>query len=419
MSSNLNKQLEQFLSNAVNNEKLAPCLSAVAFNQKQGNVAEAAIGIVDLDSNKPLKLDTTVWFASTGKLSISLLSCILAEQHQVNLDSHSDLIKYVPELSKEFPNSRIYEQFKDKDESGVWTSTKDALNDKPTLRHLLTHTFGSGYFFNHEAYAWAWENLPSGSELGSIEHMNIPRLKESGKEWIASGKSVREAFKTYLFEPLGIESDTLDTFRTPVMDDKRGKFAFNTGPGEFIVSPIQFDTPQFEDHGPEGKFPTASAPLWGTVPAYAKVFASILQPEGPKNIKTGQALFSKEFWKDISSDNLKQNYNLSIQQNPFSESVNLNLAKGVDFYNEPKNENDDQTLGWSALQATVSRQESKTGLKVGTLGWCGLANTYFFVDREQGIGGLITTQMFPWAAESCIKVKRDFERWVVDNVSNN
>ncbi|KAM0787846.1 hypothetical protein ACM66B_003899 [Microbotryomycetes sp. NB124-2] len=428
--SSLDQKLDQFLHQLVDDEKLAPSLGAVAFTRDGKLVASAATGVADLETNKPFNLDTTVWFASTSKLSVSLVSCILAEQHGVNLDSHADLIKYVPELGHEYPGSRVYEQWNDsKDEDGKWSSKPDVkLQDKPTLRHLLTHTFGSGYFFNSEPYAWAYENLPGGPEMGTIQHMNIPRLKECGKEWMYQGmfglnldtehSRIRKAFKKYLLEPLGIEEDTLDTFRTPTMDEKKGKFAYAAGPGQFILSPVQFDTPQFEDHGPEGKFAMASAPLWGTVPAYAKVFQSLLQPEGPKNVQTGEPLFSQEMWDDISSDNLAKYYGLDIKQNPFSETANPALATGVDYYFKPKSGQQEETLGWSALQTTVARFDTETGLKKGTLSWCGLANTYYFLDREQGIGGIITTQVFPWANSASVEFKNKFERWVVDNVKN-
>ncbi|KAK4048026.1 hypothetical protein OIV83_005060 [Microbotryomycetes sp. JL201] len=449
----LDQQLEQFLRKLVEDEKLAPSLGAVAFTRDGHFVASAATGTADPETQKPFTLDTTVWFASTSKLSVSLVSCILAEQHNVSLDSHSDLIKYVPELERGFPGSRVYEQWNDtKNEDGTW-STKSGveLQDKPTLRHLLTHTFGSGYFFNSEPYAWAYENLPGGPEMGTIRHMDIPRLKEAGKEWMYQGKSlyldehtfplmmrsptggcewlsvfiarssglsVRGAFKKYLFEPLGVKADTLDTFRTPAMDEQRGKFAYAAGPGQFILSPVQFDTPQFEDHGPQDTFAMASAPLWGTVPAYAAIFQALLQPEGPKDVRTGQPLFSKAMWDDISSDNLAKHYGLDIQQKPFSKTANPALATPVEWYFEPKQGETEQTLGWSALQTTVTRFDTSSGLRKGTLSWCGLANTYFFLDREQGIGGLITTQVFPWANESSIQFKNKFERWVVENVKN-
>ena len=36
---------------------------------------------------------------------------------------------------------------------------------------------------------------------------------------------------------------------------------------------------------------------------------------------------------------------------------------------------------------------------------------YYFIDRERGIGGIVTTQLFPWGTPQMLKVRDEFERW--------
>lgn len=187
--------------------------------------------------------------------------------------------------------------------------------------------------------------------------------------------SVRKALWKYLFEPIGVEPDTLDVFRTSPLEAKRVPFNYLLPTGEYIPSPVPFDTPQYEDDGPNGAVTSASAPLWGQMPAYAKVMQTLLDPEGPKDKRTGKPLFSKALWDDISCDNLARHYSLNIKQPGFAESANPGLAASIDWWQKPKNEGDDSSLGWSALQTLVIRNETETGLKPGTLTWCGLANT--------------------------------------------
>ncbi len=33
---------------------------------------------------------------------------------------------------------------------------------------------------------------------------------------------------------------------------------------------------------------------------------------------------------------------------------------------------------------------------MGTYGWPGMANTYFFIDREEELIGMVWSQHFPW-----------------------
>lgn len=37
------------------------------------------------------------------------------------------------------------------------------------------------------------------------------------------------------------------------------------------------------------------------------------------------------------------------------------------------------------------------------------------MDLEQGIGGIITAQLLPWATPQMLNLREQFERWVVDH----
>ena len=70
-------------------------------------------------------------------------------------------------------------------------------------------------------------------------------------------------------------------------------------------------------------------------------------------------------------------------------SSNGELSNDAEFFpGEPK--------GWG-LSFQVNLSSCTTGRPAGTLMWAGLANSYFWIDRENGLGGAYLSQIFPFA----------------------
>lgn len=63
---------------------------------------------------------------------------------------------------------------------------------------------------------------------------------------------------------------------------------------------------------------------------------------------------------------------------------------------------DDHTEGWG-LSWSISHQPTETGRSAGTASWEGLANLYWFADRENGLGGIIATQILPYGGK-CLSI---------------
>ena len=51
---------------------------------------------------------------------------------------------------------------------------------------------------------------------------------------------------------------------------------------------------------------------------------------------------------------------------------------------------------WS-LPFMVNEEDAPTGRPAGELGWAGLANRYYWIDRRNGVGGYWATQILPFA----------------------
>ena len=57
----------------------------------------------------------------------------------------------------------------------------------------------------------------------------------------------------------------------------------------------------------------------------------------------------------------------------------------------------------------VNEEDAPTGRPRGSLGWAGLANSYYWIDRRNGIAGYWATQVLPFADPVSFGGYLDFE----------
>ena len=57
----------------------------------------------------------------------------------------------------------------------------------------------------------------------------------------------------------------------------------------------------------------------------------------------------------------------------------------------------------------VNTEDASTGRPAGAIGWAGLANSYYWIDRKNGIGGYWATQILPFADGVSFPGYMDFE----------
>ena len=63
----------------------------------------------------------------------------------------------------------------------------------------------------------------------------------------------------------------------------------------------------------------------------------------------------------------------------------------------------------------INDHDAPTGRPAGELGWAGLPNLYFWIDRKNGVGGFWATQIFPFADPVSFGGYMDFETTVYEN----
>jgi hypothetical protein len=52
------------------------------------------------------------------------------------------------------------------------------------------------------------------------------------------------------------------------------------------------------------------------------------------------------------------------------------------------------------------------GRSAGSLAWAGLANTYFWIDPDRDVAGVILMQLLPFADSHCLEAFAGFERGI-------
>ena len=57
----------------------------------------------------------------------------------------------------------------------------------------------------------------------------------------------------------------------------------------------------------------------------------------------------------------------------------------------------------------LNMQPGPNGRSAGTVSWAGIFNTYYWIDPAKRVGGVIMTQILPFADERAVKLYGQFE----------
>ncbi len=338
----------------------------------------------------PMTVDTVVWIASMTKAITGAGAMQLVEQGKLDLDAPAS--RWAPELA----TVRVLEGF---DASGA--PRMRAAKSPITLRHLLTHTAGFGYPIWNEALAKYHEtqSLPLTSTCRN-EALAAPLLFDPGTRWnyginldwvgklieAVSGQRLGEYLRQHIFEPLGM-SDT--GFKiTPSMRQRLAKVHERSGDGRLRAIDFEIEqNPEFEMGG---------GGLYSTANDYAKFVSMILArgKVGATRVLAAQTI-----------DLMSRNHIGDLRVTALHTLLPARSSDAEFFNGMPK------TWGLSFM---INEQAAPTGRSAGSLAWAGLPNTYFWVDRVKGIGGVWLTQLFPFADARALESFLSFEKAVYE-----
>jgi CubicO group peptidase (beta-lactamase class C family) len=67
------------------------------------------------------------------------------------------------------------------------------------------------------------------------------------------------------------------------------------------------------------------------------------------------------------------------------------------------------------LSFMINEERAPTGRSPGSLAWAGLANTYYWIDQREGLGGVYMSQVLPFADVKALPHFYAFEKSVYDS----
>lgn len=368
VKSDLKSSLDNVLQNAVNRAGGVPGIVAMV-TDREGNIYEGVAGVRQLGQETPMTTDTVFSLFSTTKAITGAALMQLVDEGRVNLDDPAK--KYVPEISK----IKVLEGFDDEGNPKLREPKTDI-----TVNMLMLHTAGFGYdFFSHEDQKYRkTKGIPS-ILTNTFDSIKSALLFDPGERWnygvnidwvgkiveSVRGKRLSEVMKEYIFNPLGMKDIGFTV--TPSMKDRFAAMHIRSQDGNITSQPtsVSLDPPEM-DMGGHG--------LYASVGEYMKFIRMILND--------GSGILSPEIIKKMSQNGLGDKKSGGwITSNPSLTNAG-ELYPGVQ-------------KSWS-YTFQVNDDPTPTGRPAGQLMWAGLANLYYWIDRENGIGGFFASQLLPF-----------------------
>ncbi|KAL7782419.1 beta-lactamase/transpeptidase-like protein [Trichoderma ceciliae] len=358
-----------------------------------------------LVSNDPMTLETIFWIASCTKMLTGLACMQLVEQGTLKLDDGDHLEHLLPE----------FREVKVLREDGTY----EAKNKKITLRMLLSHTSGFGYtFFNERLRNWAF---PAGADefSGRIEDIiSLPLIFQPGEGWEygtgidwaglaverTTGMTLDEYLKIHILLPLGIKDMSMFPNK-----DMRSRLAYmHTRDPDGTIRPrdhlLRIPLVVDPDNVPEKRrvFNSGGAGMFAKPQEYCKVLGVLLN-DGTCP-RTGAHLLRKETVDEMFRNQIPHFPNYSRQRIPASKADLTNSIS--ELYSVPGS----PPQGWGLT--FMKTNGGSTGRSTDAVHWAGLANLWWWCDRENGVAGIVCTQILPFADSQVLDLWANVEAQV-------
>jgi methyl acetate hydrolase len=351
-------------------------------------VYQGALGRRTLAKEALMSTDTVFWIASMTKAITSAAAMQLVEQGKLALDHQiSDVL---PELS----TPQVLEGFDPSGEPRLRPAKRPI-----TLRHLLTHTAGLVYdIWNAEMTRYMETKAIPGIISCQNAALSLPLVFDPGDKWDyginidwvgkaverVSGQVLGDYFAEHLFEPIGMKDTAFK-----LTQERRARLAGMHARGpDGTLAPIEFEVPQ------EPEFQMGGGGLYGTASDYL-AFERVILNEGRAN---GRSVLKPETVRLMAANAIGD---LNVQP---LKTVAPNLSNDAEFF-------PGMIKKWG-LGFMISTEPVPGGRSAGSLAWAGLGNTYFWIDLDRGIAGVILMQLLPFADPKALALLEQFERGV-------
>ncbi|MEM7705635.1 MAG: serine hydrolase domain-containing protein [Pseudomonadota bacterium] len=372
-------QIDRYLAEQIRSTKI-PGLVALVVN-KDGELYSAAFGHRDVANQAPMTMDTIFRIASMTKPLAATAVMMLVEDGQLDLDD--PIADYIPAYSE----PRVLVDFNA--QTSKYTTRPSAT--PITIRHLLSHSSGMAYGFSNHINGAIRQANPE------LDQQTLPLLYDPGTSWsygqgisqagIAlehiTGMGLERFLQERLFQPLGMSETSYIVSRANQPRVTTLHRLDDSGLIE-IPNPIDIRSSANGDRG-----------LHSTARDYAKFIQLFLNDGVAPN---GQRLLSSKTIEEMSRNQLGP-VRISLQQG-IQPDWSRPFPLGADH--------DSFGLGFQITGPHSADNQRAPG----SLSWAGLLNTQFWIDRENGIGGILLMQYLPFYDEDAIKTLQGFEALV-------
>lgn len=371
-------RFEDALAKAVAERRIAGAVALVT--DRDGAVYEHAHGARTAGQDVAMDAGTLFWIASMTKALVSVGALKLVEAGKLTLDE--DLARLIPE----FADLQVLD--------GVDADGKPKVRPARspiTLRRLLSHTSGFAYgFTSPDLLAWATATGAADPSSGSRAAHKQPLVFDPGQDYIygigidwagvvieaASGQRLDAYLAEHVTGPLGM-ADT--GFKLSPDQAARAASVHVRGPEG--VMPIPFGLP------PEPEVLPGGGGLYSTAGDYGR-FLRMLMGSGPQ-------LLSEATMRELAT----------LQTAPGVGGFKSALP-GMSHDYDPY---PGMPTGYG-LATLITPDPTGDGRRGGSLTWAGLANTYYWADPVDGRGGVLMTQLLPFADPEVLELFKALER---------
>ncbi len=393
MTSALKGACDAILQRAASGSPRVPGVVAMA-TDRTGNIYEGAAGQRLLGQDALMTTDSVFAIFSTTKAITGTAALQLVEEGRLDLDAPAR--KYAPDLG----TLQVLDGFDSAGKPQLRPPKRDV-----TTRMLLLHTAGFGYdFFNERYNRLAQEHGQPSVITASKAALATPLLFDPGEHWEygsnidwagqvvegITGKRLGQVMQERIFAPLGMTSTGFS-----LTADMRARLArMHQREADGSLTPLaDFELPQPPDVDMGGHG------LYGTVGDYCRFIRMWLNDGMGEH---GRVLKPETV-------RMAEKNGLGDRKIKLLPGVIASLSNDAEFFpGLPKS--------W-ALTFMVNDTKAPTGRPAGALGWAGLANLFYWIDRQNGIGGFWATQILPFADPASFGGYMEFETAVYDSLS--
>jgi len=383
-----NAQIDAVLRRAAQAGEVPGVVAAAATDK--GVFYQGAFGTRDLAKGPQMTADTIFRLASMTKAVTSVAAMQLVEQGKLQLDQ--PIGNVLPELAA----PQVLEGFDDAGSPRLRPAKRPI-----TLRHLLTHTAGFGYeIWDEDLVRYVKVSGTPSTSTGKLASLRLPLVFDPGDRWeyginldwagraveAVSGQPLEVYFHEHIFSPLGMT----DTDYVISSAQQSRLVSVHQRKPDGSLEPVAPPDPPWRE------FWSGGGGLFSTGRDYL-VFLQMLLGQGRFNGAQLQrpetvALMGRNQIGDINAGILK--------------TANPQRSDDVDFF-------PGIPCKWG-LGYMINTQAGPNGRSAGSLTWAGIFNTYYWLDPQKRVAGVLLTQILPFADHTAVKLYGEFENAVYD-----